>query len=122
MCLSTRLCCGSSPVESIELLLQIVVDDSGSTSGPDLEEDTGAWVGGEFLAFLTHMLDTYFWVCGFAKTINELGEGKIPAATRGKTEWFADDAARVAGGALPAEGAGLQPNLGCVGQVSGRPR
>ncbi|XP_019717729.1 uncharacterized protein LOC109511255 isoform X2 [Hippocampus comes] len=31
-------------VESIELLLQIVADDSGSTSGPDLEEDTGAWV------------------------------------------------------------------------------
>ncbi|XP_051940534.1 uncharacterized protein si:ch211-14k19.8 [Hippocampus zosterae] len=31
-------------VESIQLLLQIVADDSASTSAPDLEEDTGAWV------------------------------------------------------------------------------
>lgn len=31
-----------SPVESIELLLQIVVDESGSASG--LEDDAAAWV------------------------------------------------------------------------------
>ncbi|XP_061769907.1 uncharacterized protein si:ch211-14k19.8 isoform X3 [Nerophis ophidion] len=31
-------------VESIELLLQIIVEETSSASGPGLEEDTGAWV------------------------------------------------------------------------------
>ncbi|XP_061131282.1 uncharacterized protein si:ch211-14k19.8 [Syngnathus typhle] len=31
-------------VETIELLLQIIVEDSSSASGPDLEKETGAWV------------------------------------------------------------------------------
>ncbi|XP_077426253.1 uncharacterized protein LOC144054811 [Vanacampus margaritifer] len=31
-------------VKSIELLLQIIVDDSSSVSGPDLEEGTSAWL------------------------------------------------------------------------------
>lgn len=54
------VCCNGNidlfhPVESIELLLQIIVEESGSAFTPGLEEDTTAWVS-DYVHTHTHTL------------------------------------------------------------------